>query len=973
MHKRKGVIFFALACVSVAVALLGVVWTSHRFDTMIKARQITFEVEQGEPSVPVLGSGVNLAQVPTSNLLKDASFDPYVFKKAVTVLDGTQDKIIISNAAADPGVYGEGFFVGGKIRVNSFSQEGVSLKKTGTVVRYSPNLAGDLKSVPVTGDIPEGAKVSSFARKGEEVILAGENGIVLTGANTQSPEVHYVGIGEDIAGACADSNEFYICTVSGVFYSSPNGTAWTRWESLGEVKVNSIAASSNLVIGVGDEGKILLGSEQTVTKRDLGLESDITDIIHDGSKFVAVTSSGEILLSYNGIYWETTTPFEVSGYVSIDYHDSTYVLLTDNNRILVFDDIRSDPVSEELFETDIIDIAVLSKSKIMGLAKDNTLFDSADLGINWEMDFLDASEDMTGIYSVGDHEILFTSVFINTHISSLVTEITIDSSLTTGTFEPGDICYLSIEYPYPPETLLDKSGIDTDKVWEFYGSGSAERIISENSSEGGVGKLKIEHGDASDNRHPYSAISQRIGFGQPSKSLIPGEFYELSIWMAGDEIADGTVIAWISGAFEPIGTEFRNVGESRRKYTFRFSFPPSITIIQATQARLNIGIKDRGTVYIDKVKLTKAQEKETRVSLGFKESLKSMEPGIMRLEYLGIGSLDIMPNRWARDNNLEYSLNMVSDTGENTSPWIVIDSAVSESELRNLIEYLCGPITSVYGRMRLESGSSIPWINKFDKIFFEFTDSENIYGNDVYKAAFVNYLIDTVEKTPYYSDNRNKMLFVDGNYYNEGIMLSRADYSASDLNWRAEETRYSSVKNALAEYRTVIPRNPDRPGTLPLNLLRSTEFKRADGEVDTATFTAILLEMMGTDTAASLATVKEERRQDNYPALTTAIRTVSAAAKGEKIKLAKSQTSEEDIHVFGYAFRENNKEMYVFISLDDEPSSVILDVHGNYESGVVTKWDAGGRHEENYSMARLRRGITILPGHIITVEITRGE
>jgi len=969
LHKRKAFMLIALSSISVVFALLLTTWASYRLDIIARSRQVTFTLNSDESSVPILGTGINISKLPKTNLLEKSSFEPYVFKRALPVIGGTDETIIIENKDALPGIFGEGFFEGAFARINTYTGAESTSKKTGTVVRYSPNVAREFIKMPIEGDIISDSFAGAIAQKSDSVIIAGSRGIVINNANTQSPDIEFAGISEDIVGATANSEEFFITTEQGEIFSSPDGSSWNQWKSQPGSIINAIAASDNAIVAAGNNGILLTGQNGVVYKKKLNTEGNILDIIYDGDYFVAISDLGEIFISSNALFWETISEETDQKYYDICYSDSLYAILSDTNSVTVYDNITSEYISRNIFDEEIISVAILSKSKIFALGKDGNLYETADYGESWNKSMTSMPEGMTHLFTVGNTKLICTSGFLNTHISELVTEIQLDSRLASGSqpFQAGDICFISLEYTELPESLLDKSYINMESPWKLFGNGSANIVMAEGAPSAGVGVMEIFGNFTNSGGDNFVAISQKIGYENNEMKLVPGNFYNVSMWIRQESIRNNSVKVWISGSFEPIGIEFNNIGTAWRKYTFKFSFPPSVTNIQAQSARINIGTEYEDKVYIDEVTLSEVSEQDSFVKLHFKEMVSEINPDIIRNEYLRIGSMESMANRWAHDGSMDYSLNLIWENTENASPWLVIDSAVSESELRNLIEYIFGSISTSYGKIRLQNGFPIPWINRFERFYLEFVDSNGIFSNDAVKSTYVNNLIDTVQSTPNYSDNRNKIIFVDGLNYSEGIMISRADYSATDLNTNISSNPSFSIENSMNEYRSVIPRTPDRPAKIPYNIMRSISFSKTASNISTATYVSVMLDLLGDYSAASLTKVLPINEKEINKSKFEAMKIVSLIAKGDRIRLDSISDTEDEKLIKGYAFANDDIMTLVFTSMSDIPSSIYLNISESLRGAEITKIDSTGKNVEISKVKSSDKRFIILPGQVIKI------
>jgi hypothetical protein len=966
-HKRKAFIPILFVSASLVVALLLTSLATLRLDSIARSKSVVFSIDTDETPVALLGSGINLQSIMSANLISDASFEPYVFKSTLTVIGGDNQKIYVSNNEAKPGIYGKQFFKGAGARVYSYQDARMNLKKTALVTNYVPNQIGPFFASPIIGDFPWDAKVRGYAQKDDLMILVGDRGMVVSGADTQSPAIEYVGIRSDFAGACSNDEYFFACTTDGLVLSSPDGVNWQSWKSAENLPLNAIAASDKMVVSVSDFGVVLIGYDGVLYKRHLGTDDHIVDVIFDGRQFVALTDGGLIYTSSNGIYWNefSSTPEKV--YEKIKYADSLYAISHDHHSITITNNLVGRFPVRSTFTEGILSFTIISRSQILLLDGTGSLYESSDQGLSWVKTSTQPSNPVSGVYSFRSEKIICTSTFLDVYVALLVTELEMDSPLVTGEFQAGDICYLTIEHPNLPVELMDPTVIGPKRAWEYFGVGEAVISIREGAPSDGVGVMKLSLDPMMESGNEYMAISQPIQSDPFRKGLSPGDFYVFSIWLRKDALNDQTLKVWISGSFDPIGIEFRNIGTEWRKYTFKFSFPPGITQGQAETARINLAVGSPGVMYLDKAYLGEVGEMEKEIPQKYSRLLQTIKPPIVRLNFLKIGTAKVMPNRWALNRQLEHALNLVSETGVHAYPWLVFDTTVSESELRNIMEYLCGSISTPFGRIRLENGSSIPWISRFDRIYFEFTDQQQIFTSDSMKALHVNYLIDAIESTPYYPDAKNKILFIDGFDYREGIMLSRADYTASDLVCFMEDQKILSMEHAVREYISAVPRTPDRPGRLSTNLVRSILFTNTAIVPNTADYTVILLETLGMDSAASLLTMTSDQEINVQTPFMASMDIAGQATEGEIIPVLLTSGQAETVHVKGYAFRKDNDLTLVIASFETSPISVSIDIRESLKNAKMDKYDPSGLLIASSNLKESYRRMTILPGQVIVV------
>lgn len=126
------------------------------------------------------------------------------------------------------------------------------------------------------------------------------------------------------------------------------------------------------------------------------------------------------------------------------------------------------------------------------------------------------------------------------------------------------------------------------------------------------------------------------------------------------------------------------------------------------------------------------------------QALRRLRPGILRFWAGQLGeTLDnqIAPefarlragfSAWSKEqDDIHYSLPEFLTLCEATGarPYYVIPTTFSTAEMRGLIEFLAGSVSTEYGAKRAELGHAEPWIKVFAKIYLEF-------GNEAWNGIF---------------------------------------------------------------------------------------------------------------------------------------------------------------------------------------------------------------------------------------------
>ena len=95
----------------------------------LQARTPYFRITDAVAGSNVIGNGLDLRDVPTSNMLQDPSFEPLVFHQQLTALGGDGQSLYVSSEEAKSSLYGEGFFNGASVRVVSPADQEMTVRK----------------------------------------------------------------------------------------------------------------------------------------------------------------------------------------------------------------------------------------------------------------------------------------------------------------------------------------------------------------------------------------------------------------------------------------------------------------------------------------------------------------------------------------------------------------------------------------------------------------------------------------------------------------------------------------------------------------------------------------------------------------------------------------------------------------------------------------------------------------------------
>jgi hypothetical protein len=164
-------------------------------------------------------------------------------------------------------------------------------------------------------------------------------------------------------------------------------------------------------------------------------------------------------------------------------------------------------------------------------------------------------------------------------------------------------------------------------------------------------------------------------------------------------------------------------------------------------AQLEFDTVGAGSVYLDDVSLMQINTNPMNTTV-FSDpvvnTLQELNPGVMRFWFNQLGeSLDnMLQPQFGRQRStynsgltdvsyIEYGLTEFLQLAQTVGadPWVVIPITLSNTEASNLIDYLAGSTSTVYGAKRAAAGQTAPWTSVFNTIHLEF-------GNEAWDTIF---------------------------------------------------------------------------------------------------------------------------------------------------------------------------------------------------------------------------------------------
>ncbi len=832
VHKRPlvtaiTVFVVFLVAASILFLSLGVLRMSSEYP------QVSTEMDQ--TGVTASGLGVNLSYIPSTNLVWDPSFENRYREEVYSIAEAGGNAIYLHGGIGDSNPENDATYRGSKIRVMSYDEEGqMSQVMMATVLDYQTRQMGIWKDVEHANRLEmDSGKIFS---DGEIALLIMQDGAILTDVTSSSP-ARLVPPTEDckFVDASFSATRCFSVTERGDFFFSSNGRSWNAVEvSDGDkYQVEAITALGNIGIACGPEGRILVCDTLRISEPKTSATCDFhTAVSGDGHALLA-GSNGEVYVTSNGVLYRKLTSEElparnVEWQLSF-YQENCFVLVGTKGEIAKGTcDERTGVFAFEFEEAFLPDgnlpkqLTVFPSGEIWMLTDKGFVYSYSHKEVKWKQVFAEKDNqiDAMGLATTEGVLILRNG---RLYSASMYTKLVIDQEIGEEEVQSGNICMLSV-----PVVSVSQ---DEPSLWDVFGENTSVQLVSDVPKTAGERSLQLSSSNSDPQKEHF--VSQVISRDEINP-MQEKTFYHFKVLLKQNHMENGEVMMWLSGLSEPIGTTFTNVNGNWKEYSYTFAWSAD-KLVEGEEIRLNIGFYGNGEIYVDDVRLEREAYSDTKIDPMLVETLSDTEPEFIRLENLGLGRLSYefssnllpMSNEGAYiDVNgqpmtqgviaLESTLRLVKQCGAN--PWFPIDSAFGSDEISAFLGYICGNMTDDYGKIRVDNGTAVPWSKQFDRIIIETTDRNGLFETDMQRRAYVDYVISQIAESKFYSDIKDKLIFVDGMTYQDGMMTSSADYHASAIHVHNDQTEnlevllqeeiHELIAMTYQNYIDEIPRDP---------------------------------------------------------------------------------------------------------------------------------------------------------------------
>jgi hypothetical protein len=783
------------------------------------------------------GTGINCDLIPNINLVRDASFESCTDYSSMLVAGASEKSVFLTPDAVAAADYDTTNCQGDTARIISIDSEGVMSEKfTGVITGYKPARLGAVNMIKDEKSLWDEDRIREMAFYGNMTLALTDSGrLIYDLTNSQLTGV----VNSKDRFTLIDSNDSGVVAVAvnGAVYYSQDGK---NYASVYEPE--NLTLGKN-VCGIGSSGTSSVvcykdGTIVTVINGNTAVSSlpnsDATSFVSDGKRFIATDSKGNIYSSTNGMVFEKIGESELledktklladatSGVFCFVADNTNAVILKENDKGFVFEESDLAKAAGSLIKS----VDLTDSGLIIAGTEDNKAF-AIDIATGKAVNLTSENVVIENIIGVTGDKVFYDS---GTEIyrSQILSELSIEGNLEGIDIIADDILIAghidraaggAVSASDTREYAWDTS---SDSTWDVYGKGT--NVITTDRAYSGKFGARIT-GSGSD----VHAMTQLLP-GKAKDNFMSGTFYRLSLYAMSDK-APEKAYCWIEGeGFGRYGMELTNIGKNYKLYSYVFAVTDQM--VDAGEIRLSIAFEGSGFVLVDDVYLGPDSYSAAGIPQYYADTLKSGKPTAMRLNNLNIGcngfaetslylsAIDSVSREVKgttskieyddEDNSvyekpgqsvtgsLEDSLRLVKQCS--STPWFVIGPYVDQEDIDKLLEYMCGSLTSEYGGRRIDNGTALPWSRQFSRFYIEINDSGKVFKSDIQKASYVNYVKSMFSQSEYFSDIKDKTVFLDGMEYSGGTMMSDADYHTMGVSLVANDSSATYIDNIRTSY-----------------------------------------------------------------------------------------------------------------------------------------------------------------------------
>ncbi|MBR1796862.1 MAG: hypothetical protein IJ757_02445 [Clostridiales bacterium] len=768
LHKRRLFMLFVLLILILIVSMMFLMFIGF-FGSRAEIPRILATSELTSERID--GVGINVLEIPDTNIIDDPFF-------------GKKDRCIFAQVSEASGnyIYFDPSEVYSFSNITAGNEVNIlSIDGSGNMgLRYSGSASGFARTrfgVPVSVEDASGLWMNDPVIKSAEasgsLFLLTESGKLISDAALSPVDESSGTVFTDI---CAVGINVYALTQDGEIYVSTEAGPFTL---LGACEHEEGVTASFIAVANGNID-VFFSDGSSMAYSSLGsVYIDKLDIIGtaSGTDYMVLTDGENVFVSSNGLFLRRISQINDlipagDSITTVEARDSEVFLLTDYGRLIRIDMSGPEPAvsSCDISSIEPVDICPAGSEAVVAVTTDNQSYYVSSVDGSYEsLGVTGTSVDKVMMY--GSEHFLIRSGY-RLYESSLMSALQVDLPISDGLVMEGDIC------------IVKCLTTDTDS-WDLYGD---TELLSQ-----GRGVSLIGTGVGT---HAMSVLLDEPSDGMFENNL----FYRIEVNMSSpDEGVNCSV--WLEGeTFGNVG--LHATGLTDKEQTYSYVFAATEAMLSDETLRFNIAFEDEGIVNVSSVYVGLDRYDINSVAPEFTESIVASAPSALRFGSVAIGSNGYCDETFygVGADSLERAMRLCKEAGAN--PWLVMGSSVSQSDVNDLLGYLCGSVSNEHGKLRIDNGTALPWSRQFDTIYIEIDDMNDAFPSDAQRGAYVSYVMGLLAKSEFYIDIKDKVVFIDGMSYEGGVMLSNADRHASQLTINAtllQGMPYMDVATAAVE------------------------------------------------------------------------------------------------------------------------------------------------------------------------------
>ncbi len=926
--RRRTVIVMSVSLLIILVVALTIVWRATGRSESRNATVIRLN-ERAAGQMSVAGTGSNLIALPATNLVTHGSFCPQMVHTQYFASSGDTDEFSFKVADTQLRVpLKEDYYAGANFSLYRESSSEMALLSSGQITGYDTGRVSLKRSVELPSLVPEGVRWNAFTEYDDATYVCGTSGAMVRIPRDGSAELIAFSFQADLTAIASGPNGFIAGDTSGRLFASQDGISWSlaATSASGSVirAIEYIALpdyENGFFLASGGPGELYFGHTSGLEQLQFSMEDTVTALVQSGDGMVyALGDRGNVMASSNGIQWQLDEMLVgKQGWLAGDAAGGITFLVGAGGQMAIMKD--KEPVrhfdADAIFDKlgrwyqgtgpvkgwpDLMDVMVMSSSKLVVVTSGGNLIYSSDQGETWsrQTPFGETRVNRLKLMPSGD-------IFLS-HRDGTMTRAELTARLLFGPKLDGeqvtasDLISISLpvlssldtrllQPPYREEPLREGewaiSGGATmttsQDIWTGragYDSGGAcslsfDPISTQQESDMTDPLLRdrlfsIRRGTTdpqviTNSNRPYlnARIAQKLDLSRlVQNDTLP--FYRLEFDARVSGEVEGQIEIWFTGSLPEVTESVTIQGDVWQHRRISLLFPRGLK--EDDELWLNIGFSGSGTLHLDNIWFGRSDDALGALSSALPEDNQMFTPDVMRLDAVPIGRASHIDEVWCLPegtgcatgqdtgvHNLGAALQLTERMG--AVPWLVIDLYTTPEELSHLIEYLAGSPLSTYGKLRSRDGAIGRWTDAFDVLYIEIADLQGELPNDVSRANYVHWIMNQLTATPDFSDIRHKLFFIDSMRYDDGRCHTTVDYHAGDFIIHEPVTDAIKLEAIVNEWINEIPRRRIAGSTFMPELIRSISFEHFSSQVRMVDATVAALADLGNNSALALLDV----------------------------------------------------------------------------------------------------------------------